>query len=132
MPNNTVKMPTAYDVWELSLIKSMMENPALGDQILDYISADMLQFHPHEFNLVLQQKFDDPQLMAISLNETIKPFTNEAELHKELIFFLRKHYERERQRVMRDTSIDPKKKPFLNRQIMGKIDQLKRGKLVTS
>jgi len=131
-PDNTVKMPTAYDVWELSLIKSMMENPALGDQILDYISADMLQFHPHEFNLVLQQKFDDPQLMAISLNETIKPFSGEAELHKELIFFLRKHYERERQRIMRDTAIDPKKKPFLNRQIMGKIDQLKRGKLVTS
>ncbi|MEE8588006.1 MAG: DNA primase, partial [Sulfurimonadaceae bacterium] len=100
VPNKIPQMTNAYDVWELSLIKSMMENPALGDQILDYISVDMLQFHPYEFDLVLQQKFDDPHLMAIALNEGIKSYADEQSLHNELITFLTQHYNRKLKKVL--------------------------------
>ena len=126
------QMPTSYDVWELSLIKSMMEHPALGDQILDYISADMLQFHGYEFDLVLQQKFDDPQLMAISLNESIPSYSDEQALHNELITFLTQHYNRKLKKILTQQHDSFEKKSFLIREIRGKISMLKRGQLVTS
>ncbi len=131
-PQRTPQMPTAYDVWELSLIKSMMEHPALGDQILDYISADMLQFHGYEFDLVLQQKFDDPQLMAISLNESIPSYSDEQSLHNELITFLTQHYNRKLKKILTQQHDSFEKKSFLIREIRGKITMLKRGQLVTS
>lgn len=130
--NRAPQMTSAYDVWELSLIKSMMENPALGNQILDYISADMLQFHPYEFDLVLKQKFDDPHLMAISLNEAIKSYTDENSLNKELITFLTQHYNRKLKKVLTQQHDSFEKKSFLIREIRGKIATLKQGRLVTS
>ncbi len=126
------QMVEAYDVWELSLIKSMMENPALGDQILDYISSDMLHFHPFEFDMVVQQQFDHPQLMAIALNEGIQGFPDEQSLHKELITFLTQHYNRKLKKVLTQQHDSFEKKSFLIREIRGKISTLKRGQLVTS
>ncbi|MGB6019600.1 MAG: DNA primase [Sulfurimonadaceae bacterium] len=130
--NRAPQMTNAYDVWELSLIKSMMENPALGDQILDYISTDMLQFHPYEFDLVLQQQFDHPQLMAISINEGIQSYKDEQSLHNELITFLTQHYNRKLKKVLTQPQDSFEKKSFLIREIRGKIATLKRGQLVTS
>lgn len=130
--NRAPQMSNAYDVWELSLIKSMMDNPALGDQILDYISSDMLQFHAFEFDLVVQQQFDHPQLMAIALNEGIQSYVDEQALHKELITFLTQHYSRKLKKVLTQQHDSFEKKSFLIREIRGKIDLLKRGKLVTS
>ena len=130
--NRAPLMTNAYDVWELSLIKSMMDNPALGNQILDYISADMLHFHPYEFDLVVQQKFDDPQLMAIALNEDIKSYTDEQSLHRELLTFLTQHYNRKLKKVLTQQHDSFEKKSFLIREIRGKIATLRRGQLVTS
>ncbi len=132
MPDRAPQMSNAYDVWELSLIKSMMENPALGDQILDYISADMLQFHPFEFDLVVQRQFDHPQLMAIALNEAIQGYADEAALHRELITFLTQHYNRKLKKVLTQQHESFEKKSFLIREIRGKIAMLKKGQLVAS
>jgi DNA primase len=131
MPGRIPQMTAAHDVWELGLIKSLMENPALGDQILDAISADMLQFHAYEFSLVLQQKFDDPRLMAIALDESIKSYSDEQTLHKELITFLTQYYSRELKKVLTQHLDSFEKKSFLIREIRGKIAMLKKGQLVT-
>jgi len=130
--NRPQQMTSAYDVWELSLIKSMMENPALGNQVLDHISADMLQFHPFEFDLVIQQQFDHPQLMAIALNEAIKSYADEQSLHNELLTFLTQYYNRKLKQVLTQQHDSFEKKSFLIREIRGKITTLKQGKLVTS
>ena len=127
-----VPQNSAYDVWELSLIKSMMENTALCEQILDYISVDMLQFHSFEFELVMQQQFEHPQLMAISLNESIQSYIDEEALHNELLTFLTQHYNRKLKKVLTQTHDSFEKKSFLIREIRGKISMLKQGKLVTS
>ena len=127
-----IPQTSAYDVWELSLIKSMMENTALCEQVLDYISVDMLQFHPFEFELVMQQQFDHPQLMAISLNESIQSYIDEEALHKELLTFLTQHYNRKLKKVLTQAHDSFEKKSFLIREIRGKISMLKQGKLVTS
>ena len=135
-PNNTpqtaapMRRDSHRDVWELSLIKTVIEHPEMTSQVLDFLDPSLLQYHSHEFAALLQGKIDDPRVMAVAVDDSIKAFANESDLKAELAFFLRKHYERERQRIMRDPSIDPNKKPFLNRQLMGKIEQLKRGKLV--
>ena len=130
--SNPVPASNNYDVWELSLIKSIMENPSLADQVVDYISAEMLQFHAFEFNLLLQQQFDHPQLMAISLNQSISAYSDEESLRQELITFLIQHYHRKLKLVQMQTELTFEKKSFLIREIRGKIDTLKRGKLVTS
>ena len=127
-----VPQNSAYDVWELSLIKSMMENTALCEQILDYISVDMLQFHAFEFELVMQQQFEHPQLMGISLNESIQSYIDEEALHNELLTFLTQHYNRKLKKVLTQTHDSFEKKSFLIREIRGKISLLKQGKLVTS
>ena len=131
-PSPLPKMGNSYDLWELSLIKSMMEQPALGDQILDYISVDMLQFHAFEFDLLLQQKFDDPHLMAILLNQDIKSYADEQALHNELLTFLTQHYSRKLKKVLTQQHDSFEKKSFLIREIRGKISTLKQGNLVSS
>ncbi len=131
-PTMTPTHSNHYDVWELSLIKSMIENPALSDQILDYISIDMMQFHPFEFDLVIKQQFDHPQLMALSLNTSIQSYTSEEALHKELLTFLAQHYSRKLKNIMSQQHESFEKKSFLIRELRGKISMLKQGKLVTS
>jgi DNA primase len=118
------------DVWELGLIRTVLEKPELTDQVLDFIAPDMLQFHAQEFALALQGKTDDPRLMAIALDEGIHPFASSEDAKNELLIFLRRHYERERQKLMKDRTLPDEKKYFLNRKYLGKIAALKKGELV--
>jgi DNA primase len=118
------------DMWELSLIKTVLEHPEFIDQILDVLDPSLLQFHSVEFTLALRGEFHHPQLMAISVDDQIKPLKNEEALKAELIAFLTKHYEREYKKVNLQTEISFEEKAFYIRKFRGKISQLKRGELV--
>jgi DNA primase len=118
------------DLWELSLIKTVLERPDVIDALLDFISPRMLRFHAREFELALQGDSGQPGLIEIVMDETIPVFADGDTLKSELVLFLRKYYEQRRQAVMRDPSIPSDKKYFLNRQILGKIAKLKKGELV--
>ncbi|OHD98293.1 MAG: DNA primase [Sulfurimonas sp. RIFCSPHIGHO2_12_FULL_36_9] len=118
------------DMWELSLIKTVLEHPEFIDQILDVLDPSLLQFHSVEFVLALRGEFHHPQLMAISVDDQIKPLKNEEALKAELIAFLTKHYEREYKKVNLQTEISFEEKAFYIRKFRGKISQLKRGELV--
>ncbi len=118
------------DLWELSLVKTVLEKPAVADQLLDFISPQMLRFHAAEFRMALAGERERPELVRIVMDESIPVFADDATLKSELILFLRKHYEQRRQAVMRDPAIPRDKKYFLNRQILGKIAKLKKGELV--
>ncbi len=118
------------DMWELSLIKTVLEHPEFIDQILDVLDPSLLQFHSVEFALALRGEFHHPQLMAISVDDQIKPLKNEEALKAELIAFLTKHYEREYKKVNLQTEISFEQKAFYIRKFRGKISQLKRGELV--
>jgi len=119
------------DMWELTLIKTVLEHPEFIDQILDVLDPSLLQFHSHEFAIALRGKFDDPSLMAISVDEQIKPLKNEEALKAELIAFLTKHYEREYKKINMQKDISFEQKAFFIRKYRGMISQLKRGELVT-
>ena len=118
------------DLWELSMIKTILERPDVIDALLDFIAPTMLRFHVRAFELALAANTDDPELIAITMDESIPVFADDATLKGELILFLRRFYEQRRQSIMRDPAISSDKKYFLNRQILGKIAKLKKGELV--
>ncbi len=120
---------THKDAWELSLVKTVLECPELIDMILDTIEPSLLQFHSREFSLALSGKFDDPSLMAISVDEQIKALKDETSLKAELISFLTKYYERELKKINMKRDITFEEKAFKIRQFRGKIAKLKDGKL---
>ena len=129
-----VPAPTAAtahrDLWELSLVKTVLERPDVIDALLDFISPQMLRFHGREFQLAMRGDGNAPELIHIVMDESVPVFAEGDVLKSELVLFLRKYYEQRRQAVMRDPAISSDKKYFLNRQILGKIAKLKKGELV--
>jgi DNA primase len=118
------------DMWELSLIKTVLEHPHFIDTILDVIDPSLLQFHSREFSLALAGKKDAPELMEILVDESIVALKDEAALNAELITFLMKYYERELKKVNFATNISFEQKAFYIRKFRDKIAKLKRGELV--
>ena len=121
---------THKDMWELTLVKTVLERPEFIDQILDVLDASLLQFHSREFMLALQGMLDEPSLMAIAVDANIKALEDEEALKSELIPFLHKYYERERRNIKNRPDITFEKKAFKIRKILDKIDKLKKGELV--
>lgn len=117
------------DFWELSLIKTVLEIPAIIESILDYIDPSLLHSHAHEFSLALSNQSDHPLLAKILLNESIKPF-REEDLKNELLTFLRNYYAKELRKVKMQQNIPFEKKAFIIRQFTEKVNRLKRGELV--
>ncbi len=118
------------DMWELSLIKTVLEYPHFIDQILDVLDPSILQFHASEFSLALQGRREAPQLMAILVDENIHALKDEEALKDELIAFLSKHYERKYKKIQLQIHMPYEEKAFYIRKFRGKIAELKRGELV--
>nr|WP_226966498.1 DNA primase [Sulfurimonas sediminis] len=131
MDTNNIRKDSHRDMWELSLIKTILEKPEYIEQVLDVIDPSFLQFHSFEFSLVLQGKQDTPEIMAIRVDETITPLQDEEALNAELITFLTRYYERELKKVNIASNISFEEKAFYIRKFRGKIAKLKRGELVT-
>ena len=118
------------DMWELSLIKTVLEHPELIDQILDAIDPSILQFHQRELSLAIAGQTDAPEMMAIAVDEGITSHASYEELKAELITFLTKYYHQEYKKVQLRSDIGFEQKAFLIRSIRGKISKLQRGELV--
>jgi len=121
---------THRDMWELSLIKTVLEHPEFIDHILDVIDPSLLQFHAREFSLALAGKTDAPELMEILVDESIKALESIDALNLELITFLKKYYERELKKINFATNISFEEKAFYIRKYRDKITKLKRGELL--
>ena len=116
------------DIWELSLIKSIIETPALLPTIMDYVEAKMFWRHYQEFELVLQERFEEPRLLAIALDESIKSF-DAQNIKEELRIFLQNYYQKAFKHISARTDIDFNSKVKQIRYIKNKIAELKQGKL---
>ncbi len=127
---NSMQSDNYRDMWELSLVKTVMEKPQMVEQILDVLDPSLLKFHQHEFSLALSGRFDEPQLMAISVDDSIKALVDDESLRAELIVFLTKYYERELKKINLQTNISFEEKAFYIRRFRGKISKLKSGELV--
>jgi len=120
------------DMWELCLIKTVLEYPQYINQILDVLDPSILQFHSYELELALNpDQRNAPQLMSILIDDKIISLKDEESLNSELITFLTKYYERELKKIQIQNSISFEEKAFYIRKLRGKISELKKGKLVT-
>lgn len=120
----------AHDVWELSLIKTLIERPQIADTLLNFIDATLMVHHSIEFETALRGETDDIRLSALMANDTIRPFEGDDALKRELITFLIGHYNRELKKVTTQNTVSFDQKSFLIRQYRDKIERLKRGELV--
>ena len=123
---NTPVMQTSShrDMWELSLIKTLLEKPHMLTQVLDVLDPSLLQFHQHEFSLLISNQINDPKIMAISVDESIKVIQNEDELQKELNTFLSKHYNREIKKINIRQDISFEQKAFEIKRLRKLISKL--------
>ena len=118
------------DLWELTLIKTLLEHPEFIDTVLDVLDPSKLQFHSYEFEMVLQGNKEDPRIMDILLDEEIKALESLEALKSELVTYLVRHYERELKKINFDKSISFEQKAHMIRKFRDKITRLKRGELV--
>ena len=118
------------DLWELMLVKTILEHPEFTDTVLDAIDPSKLRFHAEEFALALTNQKEHPRILDILLDDEIRALQSEEELKQELITFLVRYYERELKQINFDKSIGFEKKAYLIRKIRDKITRLKRGELV--
>jgi DNA primase len=118
------------DMWELSLIKTVLEHPEFIDHILDLIDPSLLQFHAREFSLALAGKKDAPEVMEILIDESINALEDEDALNAELIIFLTRYYEKELKKVNFASNISFEEKAHYIRLYRDKIAKLKRKELV--
>lgn len=126
-----IQKNTHKDMWELSLVKTIIEKPHFINQVLDVLDPSLLMFHSHEFDLALQGQTNSPELMAIVVDDNIHVLENEDALIAELLTFLKKYYERELKKINLQTQLAFEEKAFYIRKFRGKIAKLKRGELVT-
>ena len=131
MNNHLVQQNSHRDMWELSLVKTVLERPEFIAEILDVIDPSFFQFHAREFTLALEGKADAVELMAIAVDESIVTLKDSESLHAELLTFLSRYYERELRKVNMAQNITFEEKAFYIRKFRGKIAKLKRGELVS-
>jgi len=120
---------SSEDIWELSLIKTIIESPSLIENILDYLDPSQLYSHANEFALALNNQHEHPLLVKTMLNDSIKVF-KEEDLKNELLGFLRNYYSKELRKVKMQREISFEQKTFMIRQYTEKVNKLRRGELV--
>lgn len=114
------------DTKELTIIKTVLENPSLLDTVLDYIDQRHFRYHKEEFQLLLENKLEHPKLIEIALDDEIKSY-KEKELKDELLSFLVRFYEQKLKEVIKTKEISFKEKSFKIRKYKDIIMKLKRG-----
>ena len=134
--NKKVKKPkiqfdeTKDDVGTLSIIKTLMENRNLIDQVVSVIEPSMFGEYDALLTSVIQNE-ENSALTGLLLDESIK-IMSEKELIRALASFLFSYYNHKLKTITLDSSLPLLKKSFLIRKL--KIDilpRLKRGELVT-
>lgn len=118
-----------HDIWELSLVKTLLERPNIIDSLLDFIDPSLLQYHGNELAAAINGE-DDPRLGALLMDERIRVFEGDEGIRAELITFLTHYYNRELKKIASENSISFDQKSYSIRQIRDKITRLKKGELV--
>ncbi len=128
-PQATVQKEQNEDMLELTIIKTILNEPSLIDTVLDTIDHTMFKTHYEEFLLLLDNQFDHPKLRRIMLWDDIKIY-EEQELVSSMITFLYHYYNEKFQEIKRSRTLSYEQKQFLIRTIQEKLIKLRKGELV--
>ena len=118
------------DVAQLSILKTLIENPNLIDTVLSVMDINMLGDYAELFTALINGETEHPGLVGISVNDSLEVM-NEEELNNVLRNFLIKHYDLKLKSIASSQQIPFEKKSFLIRKIRTDIiPRLKKGELV--
>jgi len=115
--------------WQ-SILKTVLEYPALMEDVMDVLSDDVLGEYAEIFSAMTQGQMAHPGVMRLSVDESIPTLTQE-ELGTALLAQLKIYYLRKFKQVMADRTIPYEKKVYIRNKIQQDvIPRLKRGELV--
>ena len=118
------------DVAQLGILKTLIEQPDLIDNVLSVMSVDMFGGYAGLFSALINGENDHTGLVGLSIDESFKVM-DESELNKTLLQILTIHYMAKLKSIPRDTTMEVNKKMFLLKKIkMDILPRLKKGELV--
>jgi len=120
---------TSIDIAELNIIKTALEDEELYTLVKQSLTSHMFQTHKMEFEQLLKDK-SDPSLVNIMLNEQLKIFSKD-DLVKQMILIMMPYYTKLLQQINYDPNINFKEKTKQIRSLKMKLENLKKGKLVS-
>ena len=119
---------SSIDISELSIIKTVLDNPEYLEMVKKELSADMFEIHSNEYNMMLTNP-NDPSLVGLMLNEYLISYTKE-ELINQLVIILMPYYKKKLQQLNYNDSMNYREKANLTRQIKYKLIDLRSKKLI--
>ncbi|MBT8349395.1 MAG: DNA primase [Sulfurovum sp.] len=118
------------DVAQLSILKTLIENPNLIDNVLSVMDINMLGGYTELFTALINGENEHPGLVGLSVDDSLEVMSEE-ELNNVLRNFLIKHYDLKLKSIASSQQIPFEKKSFLIRKIRTDIiPRLKKGELV--
>jgi len=119
---------TSVNISELSIIKTILDNPMLLEVVKNELQPDMFETHAHEYNMLLED-INDPNLHGLMLNEHIISYTQE-ELDNQLKILLVPYYKKRLQQLKFDETMDFKIKARKTVELKHKLIELNQKKLI--
>jgi len=119
------------DPEQLRILKTLYEKPELIDMVLDVTDMKLFARYEALFSLLLQGETEHPQLMRLSIDESIG-IMDEEELRQSLLMQLEKYYADRLKQIMKDPSCSYEKKAYYRNKIhKDVIPRLRRGEFVS-
>ena len=118
------------DVAQLSILKTLLEKPALIDDVLNVIDVGMFGEYQALFEALLREEKEHPLLMGLAIDDSLQ-ILDEEEMKNILRNFLTRQYEAMLKSIASNRDIPFAKQSFLIRKIRTDIiPRLRRGELV--
>ena len=112
------------------MLKSFIEKPELIDFAIEYIDSSIFGTHKEAFMLILNKQYEQPQILGISLNESIRALPDLESLKEHLRLFIAQAYTRLLAQIPQTKNLSLMRKNDMIRDIKHKILRLKQGELL--
>ena len=119
---------SSIDISELSIIKTVLDNPKYLEVVTKELSSDMFETHANEYTLMLNDP-SDANLMGLMLNEHIIEYSLE-ELNNQLTMILVPYYTKKIQQTKFDETLSFREKAIESRTLQYKLRDIKSKKLI--
>lgn len=119
---------SSINISELSIIKTILDNPSLLEAVKVELQPDMFETHANEYAMLLED-INNPSLHGLMLNEHIISY-NKEELDNQLKIVLVPYYKKKLQQLKFDETIDFKTKARKTVELKHKLIELNRKKLI--
>ena len=115
--------------WE-AMLKTMLNNPSLIDEVLDVIDFSLAKDYEDAFRSLAMGNLEHPILRGIAIDDSV-PILNEQEFKLQIVRELEIYYKLKLKEIIANKNLDYNKKSFLIRKIKTDIlPRLKQGEIV--